>query len=950
LTMSHSVPHHAYKLGQIRQQLDHEQQNHNPHQKGGDVPVSVGGGLCDVELVCMDGSLVCHSTMLAAASNMWRQILESLKSQLGILELVTVLLPDMPCILVSGVLGLLYSGNMERTSTSELDQTIKLISQIFPDLNLAVGEENSECLVLEVTLNNCNNILVPATTLETVVTHQHHHPAVEDEQERNLEGYLRSGQTETMIKWSKAETSENECDLFSDTATAMDLNEDGLGDPIENTEPIEDNTNVMSAKENTDPAEFLNMNKNFLNIAEDSKKDNKSCHECGKVFLYPKDLKKHMLVHMKIFPFCCKLCQKGVRTISNMYKHLRQRHFLTDDLKSYILDDQGNQYIDVKEAIKKEVAEGRIDPELLTVEKVMERGSVGHNKNGVTLYQCLVCDQHVTKYSLKNHLSVHNGEDSYKCDICSKSYYTNSALSNHKINIHQQQKGKHFKCSNCYRTFRSLLVRDHHMLNCMQVDPSKKKTAFECRLCNKMFGYKNNLVSHQKTFHGFLGKKILEYPCKHCGEIIRGKLKLSKHIIAAHPDAKGELCDLCGKSFATEIKLLRHISVHKSRERNLHCSYCPKKFFRRDVLNVHEKVHTSPVICTECGKKFPEQRYLDNHMVLHAEKKYECHYCPRSYVTEELLKKHYKTHSNTLSHNCNFCPKGFRSKSELNKHKLEHSDEFPLKCSICHKGFLHDSQLEKHIDIVHSKASKLVIFCQHCPADGTGQEFSSLYSLKRHLARHKCALVTKDQKCDICEKDPETYYKLRNHIKINQSKKILPCININCDKKFKTLQELNIHSVVHTGQKPFSCQLCGEKFTQKCSLKTHYNRHKTGTVGLGSFTCTTCNKTCKTFAALKSHSRSHDQNAASTTPSTSMISSSLTPADQPGAFPNILFQPDLLSLDQLAQFQVTTINIEGLEVNQGDNENLITLEQGVATLVGEVGEYKIQIIDDLSRM
>jgi len=484
----------------------------------------------------------------------------------------------------------------------------------------------------------------------------------------------------------------------------------------------------------------------------------------------------------------------------------------------------------------------------------------------------------------------------------------------------------------------------------MQGDPSKRKTAFECRICNKMFGYKNNLVSHQKTFHGFLGKKILEYPCKHCGEIIRGKLKLSKHIIAAHPDANGELCDLCGKSFATEIKLLRHISVHKSRERNLHCSYCPKKFFRRDVLNVHEKVHTSPVICTECGKKFPEQRYLDNHMVLHAEKKYECHYCPRSYVTEDLLKKHFKTHSSSLSHTCNFCLKGFRSKSELNKHKLEHSEEFPLKCSICHKGFLHDSQLEKHVDVVHSKASKLVIFCQHCPADGTGQEFSSLYSLKRHLARHKCALVTSDHKCDICEKDPETYYKLRNHIKINQSKKILPCININCDKKFKTLQELNIHSVVHTGQKPFSCQPCGEKFTQKCSLKTHYNRHKTGTVGSDSFTCTICNKICKTFAALKSHSKSHDQNTAPSAAPGLHVPPSSVPADQPGAFPNILFQPDLLSLDQLAQFQVTTINIEGLEVNQGDDENLITLEQGVATLVGEVGEYKIQIIDDLSRI
>ena len=79
-----------------------------------------------------------------------------------------------------------------------------------------------------------------------------------------------------------------------------------------------------------------------------------------------------------------------------------------------------------------------------------------------------------------------------------------------------------------------------------------------------------------------------------------------------------------------------------------------------------------------------------------------------------------------------------------------------------------------------------------------------------------------------------------------------------------------------------------------------------------------------------------------------LLPTSSVPDDQPGSFPHLIFQPDL-SLDQLAQFQVTTINIEGLEGNQ-EEEGLITLEQGVATLVGEGGEYKIQIIDDLSHI
>ena len=66
-------------------------------------------------------------------------------------------------------------------------------------------------------------------------------------------------------------------------------------------------------------------------------------------------------------------------------------------------------------------------------------------------------------------------------------------------------------------------------------------------------------------------------------------------------------------------------------------------------------------------------------------------------------------------------------------------------------------------------------------------------------------------------------------------------------------------------------------------------------------------------------------------------------AEQPGSLPQLFLQPELLSLDQLSQFQVTTINIHGLE-----EAVPCTMDQGVDTIVGEAGEFKIQIIDDMS--
>ena len=869
-------------------------------------------GQADLSLACDDGILRCHSSLFAAASTIWQTLLVEEEEE------HTVLLPGIGTSLAKHVLQLLYTG-VARPEARDARELRHLLAALLPHLTLAVSD---------------TSLTVEASVVK--------------EDRAELEGYQPVSQTDLVTNWEKEESEEEPVEEEQEEEPVKE----GVHELWHDQNLVEDHGGQGDCESDT-----TFMNQNLILKSEVKKKaDNKSCSICQKTFLYPKDLKKHELIHEQTFPFRCKLCKKGIRTISNTYKHLRVKHSLTENLKAQIVDSAGRPYLDPKTTV---VDTDVIPPEFLDADHVMAQGSQGQNKSGVPLFACLICDKRVTKYALKNHLSIHNGDNKFKCDLCPKSYFTNSSLSNHKVANHQDSKGTPFKCSGCFRTFRTAKVRDHHSSTCLK-DGKSKKEAFECRLCNKMFGYKNNLTAHQRSAHGLESKKVLEYNCKHCKEVIKGKLRLSKHIITAHPDVSGELCDLCGKSFQTEVKLLRHVLVHKSRERNLHCSFCPKKFFRKDILQVHEKVHTNPIICKKCGKKFPEERYLESHMLLHMEKTHNCMYCSKSFLNTELLAKHYKEHSDSSPHNCNFCPKGFQTKLELKKHKSEdHSEDFPLKCHICQKGFLHDSQLEKHIDLVHSKAAKQLIFCQHCDVEGgrVNQELGSLYSLKRHLTRHKCPLVSKPgEECSTCSRDPETYYKLRNHIKVNDNKKVLPCTE--CDKKFKTMQDLTTHSVVHTGQKPYSCQLCGDKFTQKCSLKTHYQRHKQGTVGVRAFQCSLCQKACKTYAALKSHQKSHQQGGVL------MQGGGSSREVMGGAFPHLVFQAEpglpLLSLDSSQQFQVTTINIDNQELEvetAGGLEGLIMepglvgLTRGSLGIVEEGGgEYKIQIIDDLPVM
>ncbi|GIY62758.1 hypothetical protein CDAR_477281 [Caerostris darwini] len=104
--------------------------------------------------------------------------------------------------------------------------------------------------------------------------------------------------------------------------------------------------------------------------------------------------------------------------------------------------------------------------------------------------------------------------------------------------------------------------------------------------------------------------------------------------------------------------------------------------------------------------------------------------------------------------------------------------------------------------------------------------------------------------CNVCGSEFLILDLLIDHCK--EQHKNMPYVCEHCGRADKYLSDFKRHQVMHTGERPHACQVCGDAFGQKFTLKTHMKRHAENT-----YYCEECKNSFKSEEEFERHKPIH---------------------------------------------------------------------------------------------
>eukprot|EP00471_Norrisiella_sphaerica_P006564 CAMPEP_0184491488 /NCGR_PEP_ID=MMETSP0113_2-20130426/20534_1 /TAXON_ID=91329 /ORGANISM="Norrisiella sphaerica, Strain BC52" /LENGTH=327 /DNA_ID=CAMNT_0026875873 /DNA_START=84 /DNA_END=1067 /DNA_ORIENTATION=- len=154
------------------------------------------------------------------------------------------------------------------------------------------------------------------------------------------------------------------------------------------------------------------------------------------------------------------------------------------------------------------------------------------------------------------------------------------------------EKERPYECSQCPAAF----MKKGHLMTHRFVHA---RGAYVCKICNRTFNFRFNLVRHVKMHSG-----IRPYVCKVCNYAFNLKGNLQIHF-RVHTKIKPFACPVCSRAFTMKQNRDTHMRTHSVYMPH-NCTHCGVQFTSRALLKVHQlTMHRfRHVLCDTCGSVF----------------------------------------------------------------------------------------------------------------------------------------------------------------------------------------------------------------------------------------------------------------------------------------------------------------------------------------------------------
>ncbi|XP_052003485.1 uncharacterized protein LOC127658311 [Xyrauchen texanus] len=598
------------------------------------------------------------------------------------------------------------------------------------------------------------------------------------------------------------------------------------------------------------PFRCLDCGKNFaihghLMAHKNVHKRKIQCSDCGKVLPSIGDLLKHRLSHPnKKGLLKCPDCPMQFR-----FPVFLLRHVVVHERKRSLEQAKTQKVEEIpKEEFKCAVCQKAFDDSKALSEHCLTHMPAPSTSN------CQFCKRNFSSRAvLIRHIRLHTGEKPFPCLRCGMHFHRQEALKLHQEKCTGVQ-NKPYKCSHCPQSFRFPSNLDFHERAHLA------KTLFPCPKCGKFYT-KRKIKEHESICNN----EELRTACSKCGKYFsktkyrtahekQCQGKISNETGTNGKDRFKQQCPQCFKCFRSKSFLLRHLSVH-SKEKSYACMHCGQKYDGQKQYLQHEafcngmskergleslsgtektkSMHTA-------GKKQKEIKIVSGENC----GEFKCKFCTKSFSRPRYLRRHILTHTDVKPYRCKTCESCFSRYDHLKLHQTrcrgkrrlevrvvkmsldslatgcqskELQENETLQCKICSKQLSTQSDLKRHMAMLHITDKPFP--CKRC-----GKTYSTVKTLRRHNLTIKCKRVLKETeqsaKNNVPNQPCRETSKLLQRIQVHYMNKFKYQCEY-CPRRFKMPGQLKVHLRLHTGEKPYGCASCGERFIRKDYLKRH---------------------------------------------------------------------------------------------------------------------------------